>query len=429
MRILLANYRYFISGGPERYLFNVSDALTARGHTVIPFSIKYTRNQSTPYSRYFVEPLGARDEIYFRDQRPTLQTTWRTFTRLFYASDVERAITRLVAETRPDVAYILHYLRKLSPSLLVGLKHAGLPIVVRLSDYAMLCPQAHCLRDNAPCELCVRGDLLPSVRYRCVQHSFAASSLNALATWFHRFRRYFDLVDVFVTTTEFMFQMMHQAGFPKQRLRFIPTFVNGNAFRPAPNFAKANYIAFAGRLEEIKGAHILIQAIAHLRRSRPDLPITLKIAGTGDAQYRARLEQQIVENDLNDAIQLVGELSANDLSDFLGKAIVSVVPAIWYENMPNAILESYACGTPVLASRIGSLIESVTDGKTGFLFEAGGAMKLAERIAFCLDHPELLVTMSSNVRHIAETVYSSDVHLIELEQLFGGCINHAQVLI
>ena len=54
----MVNYRYFVSGGPERYMFNVIDALTARGHEVIPFSIHYARNRSTPYARYFVEPLG-----------------------------------------------------------------------------------------------------------------------------------------------------------------------------------------------------------------------------------------------------------------------------------------------------------------------------------------------------------------------------------
>ena len=63
MRIILANYRYFISGGPERYMFNVADVLTTHGHDVVPFSIQYQRNQPTPYSRYFVQPLGGEGEV------------------------------------------------------------------------------------------------------------------------------------------------------------------------------------------------------------------------------------------------------------------------------------------------------------------------------------------------------------------------------
>ena len=142
MKIFIANYRYFISGGPERYMFNVIDALTEQGNDIIPFSIHYTRNRSTPYAPYFIEPLGSRDEVFFRQQRMSSKSAFKTVSRLFYARDVERAVTKLVNETKPQIAYVLHYLRKLSPSLLVGLKKAGIPIVVRLSDYAMLCPQA-----------------------------------------------------------------------------------------------------------------------------------------------------------------------------------------------------------------------------------------------------------------------------------------------
>ena len=122
MKILIANYRYFISGGPERYMFNVIDALREQGNEIVPFSIHYTRNRSTPYAPYFVEPLGGRDEVFFRQQRMSPQTTIRTISRLFYARDVEIAVTKLAKKTKPQIAYVLHYLRKLSPSLLVGLK-------------------------------------------------------------------------------------------------------------------------------------------------------------------------------------------------------------------------------------------------------------------------------------------------------------------
>jgi len=213
MKLLIANYRYFVSGGPERYMFNLINALDAHGHEIVPFSVRYDRNRPTPYARYFVPPLGSESEITFREQQQTPGTLWRTVQRLFYAPEVERAVRRLVVDTQPQVAYILHYLRKLSPSLLVGLKKEMVPVAVRLSDYAMVCPQSHCLRDDQPCRLCAQGNLVRSIRYRCVQHSLAASILNALATWYHRFRHYFDLIDVFVTTNSFMYQTMVSAGF------------------------------------------------------------------------------------------------------------------------------------------------------------------------------------------------------------------------
>lgn len=427
MKILLANYRYFISGGPERYLFNVSNALSEDGHEVVPFSIHYSRNQPSQYSQYFVEPLGSRDEVYFQQQKRTFRAIWRTTKRLFYDRSVEVAVSRLIEVTKPEVAYVLHYLRKLSPSLLAGIKHAGLPIVVRLSDYAMLCPQAHFLRDGKPCEACANNNLWPSVEYRCVQQSLPASGLNFLATYYHKMRRYFDMIDVFVTTTNFMYQKMRQAGYGEERLCHIPTFVNTDVFHPSQNFIKENYIAYAGRMEKIKGVHFLISAMAALRSARPNLNITLKLAGDGDKEYIASLKQQVEELGLRSVIQFLGELKADELSILVGRAYLSVVPSIWYENLPNTILESYACGTPVLASNLGSLVECVSENQTGLLFQPGDANQLAERLVFCLDRPDHTFEMGHNARLAAESMYSKEQHLKKLERLFTRLV-HQQTL-
>lgn len=64
MRILIVNYRYFISGGPEKYMFNIKKMLEDNGHEVIPFSIHSNKNVETEYSKYFVEPIGGRDTTY-----------------------------------------------------------------------------------------------------------------------------------------------------------------------------------------------------------------------------------------------------------------------------------------------------------------------------------------------------------------------------
>jgi len=422
MKIIFANYRYFVSGGPERYMFGVTDALNAHGHEIIPFSINYTKNQPSLYSEYFVDPLGNRDEVKFREQRFNTKTLWRTLIRLFYAKDIENAIKRLVSETQPEVAYVLHYLRKLSPSLLVGLKKANIPIVVRLSDYAMVCPQAHCLRLNCPCELCVKGSLWPSIRHNCVQDSLAASTLNALATWFHRARHYFDLIDVFVTTNHFMYQKMLDAGFSKSRLQCIPTFTDVEAFKPKPDSSKGKYILYAGRIEEIKGVHVLIDALGLLHKRRPSLEIQAKILGAGDRRYRNSLEKSIKQLGIENMIEFVGEVDLSKIAILLGKSFLSIVPSLWYENLPNSILESYACGTPVLASDIGSLRECVKNGETGFLFGPGDPVSLAQFLEYCFDHPDEIRIMGRHARRIAEQKYSPEKHISALENLFEQLI-------
>lgn len=421
MNIILANYRYFVSGGPERYMFNVSNLLTASGHNVFPFSINYSQNEPSSFSKYFVGPLGGRDEIYFGHHKKRPATLARTITRLFYSPEVERAICRLVDETQPQIAYVLHYLRKLSPALLVGLKNKGLPVVVRLSDFAMLCPQAHCLRDNSPCTLCLKGNLLPSLKYKCLKGSFSVSLLNILATNYHAAKRYFDLIDMFVCTNQFMLKMMKEAGYPENRLICIPTFTDTKHFKPSDDNKKENYIAFSGRIDNSKGLHTLIDAFALLKKNKTN-DIHLKIAGFGDDKIIAQYKQQVMAYGLDSNIVFLGKLGAEQLPQFLGKALFTVVPSLWFENLPNSIIESYACGTPVIASDIGSLSDCVDNYHTGLLFKPNNAEDLAEKMTYLINDHDVQLKMSLNARRVAEDKYSPDQHLSVLLRLFNSLV-------
>ena len=95
VKICLINYRYFVSSGPERYLFGVKDLLEERGHEVIPFSVRYRANEPTPWAKYFVEPIAGDDEIRFRQHSwtPALGAT-RSGTRLLLARGVRRPVRR-----------------------------------------------------------------------------------------------------------------------------------------------------------------------------------------------------------------------------------------------------------------------------------------------------------------------------------------------
>ncbi|MBK7649499.1 MAG: hypothetical protein IPJ20_00470 [Flammeovirgaceae bacterium] len=69
MKILLINIRYVHISGPERYLFNLKDILERNSHKVIPFSIKYSQNEPSEYSQYFVSPLSDDESIFYKNQK------------------------------------------------------------------------------------------------------------------------------------------------------------------------------------------------------------------------------------------------------------------------------------------------------------------------------------------------------------------------
>jgi glycosyltransferase involved in cell wall biosynthesis len=155
-----------------------------------------------------------------------------------------------------------------------------------------------------------------------------------------------------------------------------------------------------------------------LHAKRPDLKLRLKVLGQGDEFYERGLMEQVQREGLQDLVEFVGWIDAARVALVLTRARFSVVPSLWYENLPNAVLESYACGTPVVASRLGSLGECVQHGETGYLFEPDDAASLAETIEHCLDNPSDLAAMAQRSELLAGQVYSPGKHLESLESLF-----------
>ncbi len=384
MRISLINYRYFVSSGPERYMFGVKDLLEERGHEIVPFSVRYRRNLPTPWDRYFVPPIAGDDEVMFRQHSWTPASVRRALERAFYSREVYDALSRQLREARPDVAYVLHYMRKLSPAVLTALHDHGVPIVVRFSDFAMVCPQQHMVRDDRVCELCVGRRPWPSVRYRCVQGSLGASAVNALAMEWARRRGYFDLVDAFVAPSEIMRQKMIEGGLPGRRIHRLATFVKAREARSCSR--RERRICYVGRIERIKGLDVLLDALEVLHGRGAGRDTEVVVAGdlstpSGEAML-ARLQRRPIPG-----VTLAGQLDEAAVFELLQSSLVSVVPSLWYENMPNSLLESLACGTPVIASDLGSMHDILAGSGAGILFPVGDPVGLADALQEALKEP------------------------------------------
>ena len=97
MKIILVNYRYFISGGPERYYFNIKEILERNGHVVIPFSVKNSRNFSSDYETYFLDRLD--DEVYFaHSNKKSMKVILKSFSRMFYSFEAKRKFRQLLTQ-------------------------------------------------------------------------------------------------------------------------------------------------------------------------------------------------------------------------------------------------------------------------------------------------------------------------------------------
>ncbi len=408
MKILIVNYRFFVSGGPERYMFRIMEKLEQEGHEVSVFSVQGDKNEDTPFSRYFVEPVGGRNAVYYEEYRKDPKTVLQLVARSCYSLEVKKAIQREIREIKPDIVYIIHFVNKLSPSVITGAKELGVPVVLRLSDFFLLCPRFDFLCKGKVCEDCLSRGYFSCIRRRCVKHSLAASAIRVFSMRLHRLMKIYDQVDAFVTPTAFMKTKLIQNGFPAKKIRHIPTFT---VQQPHDTSCPVGtYGLYFGRISEEKDVETVIRAYSQM----PDR--TLKIVGDDTTAEAQRLKHRVREEKLTN-IEFAGMKQGEELEHWIRGARFSIVPSVWYENLPNTIPESFRFSKPVIASRIGSLPEIIHDGENGLLFAPGNEYELRDRIRL-LDDDALVKRLGENGRSSLETLYGADVHYQKLINLF-----------
>lgn len=408
MRILLVNYRYFISGGPEKYMFNIKKMLEDNGHEVIPFSIHSDKNVATKYDKYFVEPIGSRDAVYFDEVKKTPKSIWQMLTRSIYSVEVEKAIRREIRDIKPDLVYIIHFVNKLSPSVITGSKKMGVPVVLRLSDYFLLCPRFDFMHNKKICEDCLTCGYRSCVRKRCVKGSLFASIIRVFAMKVHKKTNIYKNVDAFITPSEFLKKKLAENGFDETKITCIPTFTASKLEVGAPIVGV--YGLYFGRITEEKGVETVVKAYETMPNRQA------KIMGDDTTEEAIRLKRYIKEHHINN-IEFIGFRSGEELEAVVKDARFTLIPSIWYDNLPNTALESFQFSKPVIASNIGSLPELVADGYNGYLFEAGNEEQLAERIKL-LDNPAIVQEMGANSRKRLESRFASKTHYDALMKVF-----------
>ena len=205
-----------------------------------------------------------------------------------------------------------------------------------------------------------------------------------------------------------------------RKISIIPPGVDLTLFHPhSPKDAKLrigvkpcdNMILFVGRIEPLKGVDTLIRAMAVLRENctRDRCPHDLVIIG-GDPQASpesmnaemARLQALCKELGLEDMVLFLGKRGQDTLPYYYSAAEVLVMPS-HYESFGLVALEAMACGTPVIASRVGGLQHTVDDGVTGFLVPPGDENALAEKLRLVLSDGKLRRRMGANARKKARS--------------------------
>jgi glycosyltransferase involved in cell wall biosynthesis len=168
---------------------------------------------------------------------------------------------------------------------------------------------------------------------------------------FHRAIRTFARVRLYLAVGRFVRDKYVQAGFPEDRIAVKPSFVAAAPRRQGPG----NYFLFLGRLSREKGLDTLLTLWSRSPKSRKRLIVV------GDGPERALLQ------DVAPGVEYRGVLPAAEIPSLISGARALLLPSLSFEGAPRVVLEAYASGVPVLASRLGGLPELIEHGSSGVL--------------------------------------------------------------
>jgi glycosyltransferase involved in cell wall biosynthesis len=375
MKILLVHNRYQQAGGEDVVFQQEKKNLERAGHHVVTYE----------RSNHEIEQFSAL-------QRAMLVK------RIVWAADSRREFDQLLAREAPDLVHVHNTFLMISPSIYSACRDHGVPVVQTLHNYRLMCPGALFLRDGRVCEDCVEHSVWRGVRHGCYRDSHIETAGVALMlAWHRQTKTYQKLLDCLVAGTEFARTKFVAAGFDANKIVVKPNFVDPD---PGPRERIGDYAVFAGRLSQEKGIATILDAWEHLSPH-----CALKIVG--DGPLRASLEAQAKERGLS-GVTFCGRISRDETIETVKGARFQITPSIWYEAFPMVIVEAFACGVPVLCSRLGGMQEIVTDHCTGLHFTPGDAQDLADKVEWAWNHPAELAEMGRAARRKYEADYTAE---------------------
>jgi len=396
---------FYIEGGAERYMFNLSELLQRDGFEVLPFAMQHPRNEETPYSKYFVDYFEPDKEI----ANLGLVNGARAAGRVIYNVQARKRIETMIDETHPDLAHVHGVYHHLSPSVLHSLKKKNLPVIFTLHEYKILCP-AYLFLDGQGnvCEKCAGKHFWHPIVKKCFRNSLPASLLVSVESYVHRIlKTYKTKVDLYLSPSKFLQGKMIEYGYPPDKVEWLPYTIPIDRYEP--NFDHEDYFVYVGRLSHEKGIAELVYAMKRVPRAR------LKVIGTGRL---AEPLQKFVQDEGVKNVEFVGYKKGDELRAMVRNAMFVAVPSVVYDNSPLSIYEAFAHGKPVVGAAIGGIPELIDEGEDGFLFTAGDEDSLVKALNKMLESQNEFRRMGVHARKKAVSLFGPEAHLERIKGIY-----------
>ncbi|GAB3964292.1 hypothetical protein GCM10028806_01670 [Spirosoma terrae] len=384
MKILTIHSFYQVSGG-EDSVFKLEANLLRKGHSVKSLS-------------FFNRP-GFEGAIQF------FISIWNPFSI--------NSLKAVISDFHPDVIHIHNWHYASGPVIIRTLKKLGLPVVITLHNYRLLCPSGslmdkghlfiNSLNANFPWE---------SIRRRVFRDSYLMTFWLAFVIWFHKKIGTWNAVDKYIVLSAFAKHLYTSSTLNIDSSKFCikPNFVDQG---PIINKDRESFFLYVGRLSEEKGAEVLLAAFQNS-------DFQIKIAG--DGPLAEKVKKASVDNN---NIEYLGVLGKRDVLELMQQCSALIFPSIWYEGMPMVILEAFSLGTPVIASNFGAMSSLIQNGVNGLHFEVNMPEALLDILTEWKNYP---LTVKQAFSHKAletyERNYTPEANYKMLIDIYQSVINN-----
>jgi glycosyltransferase involved in cell wall biosynthesis len=288
-------------------------------------------------------------------------------------------------------------------------------VVATVHNYKLACANGSFFRDGAVCHDCAGGLPVRAVRHGCYRESRAATAPVALAMGLHR-QAWRSLVSAYIFISASQRDLLQGSGLPADRV-----FVKHNLIpsRSRPHEERTPTLLYAGRLDEAKGARLLMAGWDRYLASSAEPELNLVIVGGGPLG-----DEVAAWAATRPSVEMTGTVSSDQVATYMARARAVLLPSTWEETFGLVAVEAMAAGVPPIASAHGSFPELITPGFDGALFRPGDPAALALAIADVESNPGRYEDYGDQARKTYEERFDPDRIMAELIEIYRFAIAH-----
>lgn len=385
-KVLIVHNYYQIPGGEDTVVENEKRMLEEHGHEVV----LYTRHNSE------LKTLTKFQKILL------------PFSTVFNLRTYKE-VRKIISEQKIDVLHVHNTLNLVSPSVYYAGISRNIPVVQTVHNFRLLCPGATFFRDGHVCEECLYKGLVCAVKHNCYRDSKLQTVACVVSAWIHRLIGTYKKIN-YICLTEFNKEkLLHLKQIKEEQVFVKPNFVQSIQQNVSFKERKEQFI-YVGRLEEIKGVDVLLNAWKVMGNQAPKLIM----CGTGPLEDWCR---HFIENNHLVNIEMAGFVPNIQVREMIACSKALILPTQVYEGFPMTIAESYASGTPVIGSDLGNTGSLIEQGKTGLKFKHTSAEKLAEAVRIMEMNP-------FDVETGLIIKFSQEENYKQLRNIYEECCNY-----